>query len=76
MRVKKELGLYENAHGKPILSVSGYGEFRPLAPESGESAESFKQRNRRIDLRILMASPRSDDARKIESDLQGREKHQ
>ena len=69
MRVKRELSLYLNPAGKPVLSVSGYGEYRPVTPEPGETAESFKQRNRRIDLRILMASPRSEDAKRIERDL-------
>ncbi|MEH2524189.1 MULTISPECIES: OmpA/MotB family protein [unclassified Bradyrhizobium] len=69
MRVKRELGLYLNPTGKPVLSVSGYGEYRPVTAEPGESAETFKQRNRRIDLRILMASPRSEDAKQIEQHL-------
>ncbi|WFU42744.1 hypothetical protein QA640_09915 [Bradyrhizobium sp. CB82] len=73
MRVKRELSLYLNPNGKPVLSVSGYGEYRPVTPESGENAESLKQRNRRIDLRILMASPRSEDAKQIEHDLNSTE---
>jgi chemotaxis protein MotB len=39
-----------------ILSVSGYGDARPAF--AGDDAES-KARNRRIDLRILMQSPRA-----------------
>lgn len=69
MRVKRELSLYLNPTGKPVLSVSGYGEYRPVTPEPGETPEGFKQRNRRIDLRILMASPRSEEAKQIERDL-------
>lgn len=39
---------------QPILSVSGYGADRPVAP--GDTPDA-KRRNRRIDLRFLMASP-------------------
>ena len=70
MRVKPELSLYQNPNGKPILSVSGYGAFRPVTAEMGELSEVFKQRNRRIDLRILMATPKADDAKQIQRDLQ------
>jgi flagellar motor protein MotB len=41
-----------------VLSVSGYGDHRPA--ELGDDAAS-KARNRRIDLRILMQTPRADD---------------
>jgi len=40
----------------PILSLSGYGPDRPV--DRGESEEA-KKRNRRIDLRFLMAAPTS-----------------
>jgi outer membrane protein OmpA-like peptidoglycan-associated protein len=70
LRVKKELSLYLNPTGEQVLSVSGYGEYRPVAPLVGETVENFKQRNRRIDLRILMAAPRSEDARQFQRDLQ------
>jgi flagellar motor protein MotB len=39
---------------QPILSVSGYGADRPIA--AGDTPDA-KRRNRRIDLRFLMASP-------------------
>ena len=48
---------FQNAPGNeasPILSVSGYGPSRPVA---AESSEENKARNRRIDLRFLMAPP-------------------
>jgi hypothetical protein len=69
-RAKQELSQYLSPHNTPVLSVSGYGEYRPVAPEPGESAETYKQRNRRIDLRILMATPRSEDAKQMQRDLQ------
>lgn len=53
------LGLLRNrppARGtpQPVLSVSGYGADRPVDPSGTPAA---KQRNRRIDLRFLMAAP-------------------
>jgi chemotaxis protein MotB len=39
---------------QPVLSVSGYGADRPVDPSGTPEA---KQRNRRIDLRFLMATP-------------------
>lgn len=39
----------------PVLSVSGYGEYRPA--KLYEPGEEEKAENRRIDLRILMATP-------------------
>ncbi len=41
------------ADPQPVLGVSGYGPTRPLEPETSEAA---KARNRRIDIRILMAT--------------------
>jgi flagellar motor protein MotB len=70
MRVKQELGLYLNPNDKPVLSVSGYGEYRQVKREPNETDEAYKQRNRRIDLRILMAAPRSEDAKQMQQDLQ------
>jgi hypothetical protein len=70
MRVKQELGLYLNPNNKPVLSVSGYGEYRQVKREPNETDEAYKQRNRRIDLRILMATPRSEDAKQMQQDLQ------
>ncbi len=43
---------------QPVLGVSGYGPTRPLEPETSEAA---KARNRRIDIRILMATPDTDE---------------
>ena len=40
----------------PILGLSGYGPDRPIAPGDSEAA---KKRNRRIDLRFLMTTPRA-----------------
>lgn len=46
---------------EPVLSVSGYGPQRPV-PDHGGTVEERRQRDRRIDLRILMVTPDSGDA--------------
>ena len=46
---------------EPILSVSGYGDKRPLSRGASDAAKS---RNRRIDLRIIMIKPDSGAAAK------------
>lgn len=50
-----------NLAGTPqrILSVSGYGPTRPLPGLEAPTPENFR-RNRRIDLRFLMATPQPD----------------
>ena len=43
----------------PILSVSGYGPDRPVDPGDSDAA---KAKNRRIDLRFLMVTPRAPES--------------
>jgi chemotaxis protein MotB len=74
LRAKQELGQYMSPAQKPILSVSGYGEHRQVDPIPGETPDQYKKRNRRIDLRVLMSTPRSEDARNIERDLNNSER--
>jgi flagellar motor protein MotB len=69
LKDKPELRDYQSPNGTPVLSVSGYGEGRQIPREPGESEERFKQRNRRIDLRILMASVKSEDAKRMQEDI-------
>jgi flagellar motor protein MotB len=69
LRAKQELAQYLSPSLKPILSVSGYGEHRQVEPVPGETLDQYKQRNRRIDLRVLMATPRSEDAKNMERAL-------
>ena len=45
---------HENTRRQPVMSVSGYGEMRPVA--TNDTPEG-KAENRRIDLRILMYAP-------------------
>ena len=47
----------DDPESSPILSVSGYGADRPVTGNIGDS-DAAKSRNRRIDLRFLMESPR------------------
>lgn len=47
---------HKNLRGQPVMSVSGYGEMRPI--ESNET-KAGKAANRRIDLRIIMYAPSS-----------------
>ena len=42
-----------NRSEQPVLSVSGYGETRPIAPNNRAAGRGL---NRRIDLRLIMAS--------------------
>lgn len=59
-RTLRDMGLrleaLKNPTGQPILSVSGYGESRPVPGNPGVTEEE-KSRNRRIDLRFLMDTP-------------------
>lgn len=47
-----------NREGRPVLSVSGYGEARPIDQGQDEAAKAL---NRRIDLRFLMETPQDED---------------
>ena len=52
------LDALHNREDRPILSVRGYGANRPVDTGLDEAAKS---RNRRIDLRFLMAAPPPED---------------
>jgi flagellar motor protein MotB len=69
LSAQPELKDYLSPNDKQVLSVSGYGEYRPLPLERNESLERWKQRNRRIDIRILMATPKSADAKQMQQDI-------
>jgi outer membrane protein OmpA-like peptidoglycan-associated protein len=56
-----------NNRGQPVMGVAGYGRMRPVADNKTKEG---KATNRRIDLRIIMYSPRSlDDIKKVREDL-------
>lgn len=61
------LGEMRNPNGEYLLSVSGYGEKRPLSPESNDTPEG-RTANRRIDLRIIMATPKQPHETSEEAD--------
>jgi flagellar motor protein MotB len=48
-----ELSNFKNKSGKPVLSVSGYGETRPA-----NEADPRADENRRIDIRFIMELPK------------------
>jgi chemotaxis protein MotB len=70
LKVLPDLSEYKSPDNKSVLSVSGYGEHRPVARAENEAIDKFKQRNRRIDLRILMAATTAEAAKKRQIDLQ------
>ena len=55
LQCEPELSGLTNRSAAPVVSVSGYGESRPVDRERPEA-----DANRRIDLRFLMAAPRED----------------
>jgi flagellar motor protein MotB len=57
---KPVLDALRNPSGQPLLGISGYGQRRPL-PGAVTSAEADLTRNRRIDLRFVLASRTSDE---------------
>ena len=57
---------FRNAAGVPVLSVSGYGQYRPIAEERAP--------NRRIDLRVLMAATRSGAQEVFTADFAGEQR--
>ena len=48
-----------NHNGQPFFSVSGYGKQRPIRPND---TDDNKRKNRRVDIRLVMAVPKADDA--------------
>lgn len=56
-----------NTLGQPVLSVAGYGKMRPVADNNTPEGRAT---NRRIDLRIIMYTPRSlEDIERVKADL-------
>jgi len=62
------LGELVNRDGQPIFSVSGYGQKRPVVPHATPTPDP---RNRRIDIRFIMAPPSgSEEDNPVVHDLQ------
>ena len=53
-----ELAKLPNHRGQPFFSVSGYGKQRPVRPND---SDENKRKNRRVDIRLVMAAPKADD---------------
>ena len=47
-----------NHNGQPCFSVSGYGKQRPIRPND---SDENKRKNRRVDIRLVMATPKAGD---------------
>jgi hypothetical protein len=67
---RPKLSQYLSPDNNPVLGVSGYGDYRLLPKAPNETSDQWKQRNRRIDIRILMATPRSEDAIHMQQDIE------
>ncbi|HEY8966280.1 MAG TPA: OmpA family protein [Candidatus Methylacidiphilales bacterium] len=50
-----DLGKLLNVRDQPLLGISGYGEFRPLADNNTDDG---RRTNRRIDIRFVLAAPK------------------
>lgn len=48
----------DSGTGQPLMSLSAYGQTRPVAPNNTEDG---RRRNRRIDLRFVVGTPRVED---------------
>jgi outer membrane protein OmpA-like peptidoglycan-associated protein len=72
LQAAPKLNSYLNNHSpkkQPVLSVAGYGKMRPVA--SNDTAQG-KATNRRIDLRIIMHTPRNlEEVERIKRQLKG-----
>ena len=60
------LALQLNHQNKSVIGISGYGEHRPVADNSTEAG---KQKNRRIDIRFVMAYPSQAEIQEMERKL-------
>jgi flagellar motor protein MotB len=58
------LDALRNPSGQPLLGISGYGQRRPL-PDAVSSAQADLTRNRRIDLRFVLASRTSEEVQRL-----------
>lgn len=65
------LDRYRNRYGRPLFTVSGYADRRPVA---SNDTEDGRRLNRRIDLRFVMVSPQTPEiVRTIQERLYGSE---
>lgn len=64
-----ELLTLRNSSGAPILGVSGYGENRPVADNNSDDG---RRRNRRIDIRFIVAYPTAAQFEEVQRLLDGK----
>ncbi|WP_062385075.1 OmpA/MotB family protein [Demequina iriomotensis] len=64
---KQQLDTLRNAEGAPLFSVSGYADTRPVAGTPDGASEHAP--NRRIDIRITIVRPTSDELRIISDEF-------
>ncbi|RYD48607.1 MAG: hypothetical protein EOP85_03225 [Verrucomicrobiaceae bacterium] len=64
--LQPELGWLRNHQTKAVLGISGYGEQRPVA---NNLTEEGRQKNRRIDIRFVMAYPSREEIESMEKTL-------
>jgi chemotaxis protein MotB len=58
IRGSKELDRLQNESGQALLSLSAYGDARPIVPNT---TDANRRSNRRIDLRFVVGTPRIQD---------------
>jgi chemotaxis protein MotB len=63
---QSDLGALQNHQKRALLGISGYGEQRPVADNSTEEG---RQKNRRIDIRFVMAYPSQAEIAEMEDKL-------
>lgn len=59
-KIRPEIESLNNGEGHSLLSVSGYGDKRPVPESSANDTPDHRQMNRRIELRIIMATPKGE----------------
>ena len=59
-KVRSEVETLKNSDNQPLLSVSGYADKRPLEESQDNATPEHRQMNRRIELRIIMATPKQE----------------
>jgi flagellar motor protein MotB len=67
-----DLGMLKNDHARALIGVSGYGEYRSV-DDSGTQAAM--QRNRRIELRFIMATPDANAAEGVIDEINAKRSH-
>ncbi len=66
VKARPALEYLTNPRGKKIFGISGYGEQRPVADNTSEEG---RQKNRRIDIRFVMAYPTKAEIEEVERKL-------